>query len=177
MNSQNQSQSQHQKVPQQASQSVFFNDKPRATLDHSENYQFFQQNKNIISKHHIRNQPQYSEDEKYNYQNQRVNTNHHHNNWNIDQPDPFYQADLFEPYTRNEQRQTRHQPTSYNNNFQSQNPVNTQNAKSNLTTILSSTTRNIKDSNYKVFSNTKCRRITTNDYESIRYGWILNVFK
>ena len=43
----------------------------------------------------------------------------------IDQPDPFYQPDLFEPYTRNEKKQTRQHPTSYNN-FQSQNPVNTQ---------------------------------------------------
>ena len=34
-------------------------------------------------------------------------------NWNIDQPDPIYQSDLFEPDTRNEQtRQTRHNPTS-----------------------------------------------------------------
>ena len=126
MNSQNQSQSQHQNVPQQASQSVFFNDKPQATLDHSENYQFFQKkNKNIKNKPHI--QPQYSENEENNYQNQRVNTNHHDSNWNIDQADPFYQADLFKPHTRNEQRQIRHQPTSYNKNFQSQNPVNTQN--------------------------------------------------
>ena len=39
-NSQNQSQSQTQNVPQQASQSVFFNDQPRATLDCSENCPF-----------------------------------------------------------------------------------------------------------------------------------------
>ena len=52
-------------MPQQASQSVFFSNHPRATLDRSENYPFFQQSKNITSKHHIRNQPHYSEDEEY----------------------------------------------------------------------------------------------------------------
>ena len=35
MNSHNQSESQNQNVPQQASQSEFFNDQPRATLDRS----------------------------------------------------------------------------------------------------------------------------------------------
>ena len=45
----------------------------------------------------------------------------------IDQPDLIYQPDIFEPYTQNEQtRQTRHNPTSYYNNFQSQNPIKTQ---------------------------------------------------
>ena len=48
--------------------------------------------------------------------------------WNIDQPDPTYEPDLFEPYARNEQRrQTRQNPTSYNKNIQSKNPVHTQN--------------------------------------------------
>ena len=119
-------QSQNQNVQQQASQSVFFNDQPRATLDRSENYSFFQQNKNKANKDHTRSQPHYSEDEEYYYQNQQFNTNHHHKKWNIEQPDPFYQPDIFELYTRNEQRQTRRHPTSYNK-FQSQNPVNTQN--------------------------------------------------
>ena len=81
---------------------MFFNDQPRATLDRSENYPFFQQNKNLANKHHSRNQPHYSEDEDYYYQSQQFNTNHRHNNWNINQPDPYYQPDLFEPYTRND---------------------------------------------------------------------------
>ena len=39
----------------------------------------------------------------------------------------MYQPDLFKLYTRNEStRQTRYNPTSYNNNIQSQNPVITQ---------------------------------------------------
>ena len=46
MNSQNQLQSQNQNVPQHTSQSVFFNNQPRATVDHSErptigHYPFF----------------------------------------------------------------------------------------------------------------------------------------
>ena len=44
-NSQIQSQSQNQNVRQQASQSLFFNHQPRATLVCSENYPFFQQQK------------------------------------------------------------------------------------------------------------------------------------
>ena len=77
------------------------------------------------NKHHKRNEPHYSEEEEYYNQNQqRFNTNQQDNNWNIDQPDPIYQLDLSEPYTRNEQtRQTRHNPTSYSNFFQSQNPI------------------------------------------------------
>ena len=83
-NSHSQSQSQSQNVRQQASQSAFFNDQPRAAPDRSENYPFFQQNKNIAIKHHARNQPHYSEIYEYSYQNQRFNTNNHHNNLNID---------------------------------------------------------------------------------------------
>ena len=47
MNSQNQSQSQNsnQKVQQQASHSVFFNNQSRVTVDRSEKYTTFQQNK------------------------------------------------------------------------------------------------------------------------------------
>ena len=41
-NSQNQSQSKNQIILKQASRSVFFNDQPRASLDRSENYPFFQ---------------------------------------------------------------------------------------------------------------------------------------
>ena len=131
MISQNQSKEQNfnQNVPQQASHSVFLNDQLRATLDRSKKYPFSQQNKNMTNKHHKRNQPHYSEDEDYYSQNQQqFSTNQHNNNWNIDQPDSFYQADLFEPYTGNEQtRQTKHNTTSYNSKFQSQNPINTQN--------------------------------------------------
>ena len=64
MNSRNQSQTQNynQKKPQQASHTVFFNDQPRATLDRSKKYTFFDQSKNMTNKHHKSNQPHYSED-------------------------------------------------------------------------------------------------------------------
>ena len=53
MNSRSQSQAHNynQNVPQQASHTVVFNNQPRATLDRSEYYPFFQQNKNMINKH------------------------------------------------------------------------------------------------------------------------------
>ena len=59
----------------------------------------------MTNKHNIRNQPHYSEDEEYYHQNQqRFNKNQQINKWNNDQPDPTYQPDLFEPYTRNEKK-------------------------------------------------------------------------
>ena len=91
----------------------------------------------MTNKHHTGNQPHYSENEEYYSQNeQRFSTNQQNNNWVIDQPDPIYQPDLFEPNTRNEQtRQTKHNPTSWNNNFQSQNPITTQSYQSTQTQI------------------------------------------
>ena len=100
-------------------------------MDCSENFPFFQQNKNITNKTFTRNQPPYSEDEDYFSQHQQqFNTNLQNNSWNFEQPDPVYQPDLFEPYTRNEQTPQSRQflppkqnSASYNNNFQSQNPI------------------------------------------------------
>ena len=82
----------------------------------------------MSNKHLTRNQPHDSDDEEYYGQNQqRFSTNQNNIMWNFDQPDPIYQPDFFEPYTRNEQtRQTRHNPTSCKNNFQTKNPSNTQ---------------------------------------------------
>ena len=46
-------------------------------------------------------------------------------NWNIDQPDPVSQLDVFEPHTRIEQtQQTRQNSALINHNFQSQNTIN-----------------------------------------------------
>ena len=61
------------------------------------------------------NQPHYSGDEENCDENEKFNSNHHHNNWNIDQPDPFYQPALFESCTRNEERQGRLHLISYKN--------------------------------------------------------------
>ena len=91
-------------------------------MDHSKNYPFFKQNENMTNKHHTKNQPHYSEDADYYCQNQqRFSTNQQNNKCDI------YQLDFFEPYKRNEPtRQTSQNPASYNNNFQSQKPINTQ---------------------------------------------------
>ena len=63
----------------------------------------------MTNKHNIRNQPHYSKYEEYYHPNQqRFNKNQQINKWNNDQPDPTYQPDVFEPYTRKEQtRRTR----------------------------------------------------------------------
>ena len=65
-------------------------------------------------------------------------SNPRNNNLNIDQSDPIYQPDIFEPYTQSEQTRQSRQPfplrqnsISYNKNFQSQNPMNTQNYQPN----------------------------------------------
>ena len=58
----------------------------------------------MANKHHTRNQPHYSENEDYYSQNQqRFSTNQQNKNWKIDQSDPIYQPNLFEPHTQNEQ--------------------------------------------------------------------------
>ena len=99
------------------------------------------------NKHHIRNQPHCSEDKEYYNQNQqRVITNQHNNSWNIDQPDPINQSDLFEQYTQNKQtQQRRHNPTLYNKNFQNTKLSTSSNAKSNPITMLFTTTSNNKN--------------------------------
>ena len=177
INSQSQSQTQkyNRNVPQQASHTVFFNNQPQATLHRSAVYPFSSKTK--TKKHHIRNQLHCSEDEKYYNQNQqRFNTNQQNNNWNIDQPDTIYQPDLFEPNTPNEQTpQTRHNPTSYNNNFQ---PQNSGNIQSYQPTQMQN---KIQLPNYlqqheitktQLFSNTKKRSTTTDNYESIPILWV-----
>ena len=133
MNFQTYSISQSQNIPQSTSNSVNFNNQPRSTQDRSENYPFFQQNKNNTNKYYTRNQPSYytanssSDDEEYYNQNhQRFYTIQRPRSYSIDQPD------IFEPYTRDEQaRQPRNNPKSYNNIFQPQNPVNTQSYQPN----------------------------------------------
>ena len=60
--SQPQAHNHNQNVPQQTSNTVFFNNQPRATTNCSKNYPFFQRNKNMTIKHHTKNQPFYSED-------------------------------------------------------------------------------------------------------------------
>ena len=119
---------QNQNIPQPTLNSVSFHDQPQSSQEHSENYPIFKQNKNKTNKHHTKNQPHNnaqnyfpSDDEKYDNQyHQRIYSSQRPHSYSIDQPD------IFEPYTQNEQiRQPRNNPTSYNNNFQQQNPINT----------------------------------------------------
>ena len=107
--------------------SFFFNDQQRDTVDRSEEFPLLHQSKNINAKQFTRNQPHYSEDEDY-FQPKPTTIYHKStkNSWNIDQPDPICQPDLFELYTRNAKtRQSRQnfppKQNSYkNNNFQIQ---------------------------------------------------------
>ena len=151
-------------------------------MDHRENYPFFQQNRNMTTKHHTRNQPNYSEDGEFFSQNQqRFSTNQQKNYWNNDPPGPIYQPALFEPYTRNEQtRRTRHNPTSYRNKFQSKKPINTQKYQPtqlpNEILLPYYLQHKLKKTQLTNFLKYKCRRITTDDYESIPYGWIFYFF-
>ena len=130
MNSQNQSQAQNynRNVPQQASHTVIFNDQPRATVDHSGNYPFLQQN-NITNNHHTRNQPPFSEDEDYCSQTQqRFSTNQQNSNWKMINQILFinqiFWNHIHEMKKHDKQDKTQHHITI---NFQSQNLLNTQN--------------------------------------------------
>ena len=64
---------------------------------------------------------QSADEEYYNQNHQRFYSSQRPRSYSIDQPH------IFKSYTRNEQvRQSRNKPTSYNNKFQHQNPINTQ---------------------------------------------------
>ena len=52
-------------------------------------------------------------------------------------------------------------------------PTQMQNEIPLTVSILPSATRNNKKSTFKFFANAKCRRITTDDNESIPHGWIV----
>ena len=127
-NPHNHSFSQRQNSQQQTPNFVNFNDDPQNSTDPSENYPFFQQNKN--SKQQYQNKqkkiyytPNYlsSDDDDFheqnhqqNFQNQRLHSYH------------VNQLDMFELYTREQHmRQPRPNHASQNNNFYSQNPANT----------------------------------------------------
>ena len=97
--------SQNQNIPQPTLNLVNFYDQPRSSQEQSENYPFFQQNKNTTNKRHTENQPHYyaqnyfrSDDEKYYNQNhQRFYSSQRPRSYRIDQPD------IFNTYTQNEQ--------------------------------------------------------------------------
>ena len=110
----------------------------------------------------------------------RVFTSQRPRSYNLDQPN------IFEPFTCDEQvRKPRNSPTTYKKVFNHKNQsihnltnqlkCITQMHKS--TALLFTTTRINRKSIYKLFSNTKHRRININDYESKPNGWILNLIK
>ena len=119
---------QSQNVPQQFLNSVNFHDQPRSSLEQNGNYPFFQQQKNNANKYYTKNQPHHyaqsffpsDDDEYYNQNHQQFSSNQRPRFYSINQPD------IFEPNKQNEQmRQLRSNPTTYNNNFQQQDPVKT----------------------------------------------------
>ena len=121
-------------MSQHISQSVFFNDQLRATLDHSKNGSFFHQNKNITKKHHIRIQSHYSEDETtiIKINNVSIQISKTKNGTLINQILSINQ--IFSNYIHETNKHDKQDITQqkYNikhsyNNFQSQNAVNTQN--------------------------------------------------
>ena len=118
--------SQKQNFQQPSSNSVNFNDYSQISQDQSENFPFFQQNKNNRQQNRYRHQtPHYtsnyfaSDDEDYNnqnhqqfYQNQRLHSYH------VNQPD------IFETYTHEQHmQQPRPNLASQNNSFYSKNPA------------------------------------------------------
>ena len=127
-NPHNRSFSQRQNPQQHTSNFVIFNDNPRIPTDPSENYPFFQKNKN--SKQPYQNEqttpyytPNYhsSDDDDFYDQNHQQNfQNRGLHSYHVNQPD------IFDPYTREQHmRQPRPNHASQNNKFYSQNPVNT----------------------------------------------------
>ena len=165
-------------LPKTLTNSVNFPDNPQPTQDHSENYPFFHQNKN--KQHTPYNTNYLSSDDDY-----------------------YHQPDIFAPYTKEyrTQRPRQSQPSqnmkTYIQNPQQlhiQNLVNTQSFQpiqpQNSILMHSYQPTQMqneiplpyylqqheitKKSIFKFFTNVKCRRITTDDYESIPYGWIIN---
>ena len=127
-NQHNRSFSQRQNPQQHTSNFVNFNDNPRIPTDPSENYPFFQQNKNSKKPYQYKQKTPYytpnyhsSDDEEFHDQNhQQKFQNQRLHSYHVNQPD------IFEPSTREQHmRQLRSNYEPQNNNFDSQNPANT----------------------------------------------------
>ena len=109
-NTQNHLISQRQKFEQPTTTSVNFHDYPRNSQEQSENYPFFQQNKN----------------NKQQNQNKHK-TPHYTPNYLSSDDDDYYQPDIFAPYTQEYLiQQPRLSLESQNSNFYPQNPTSTQ---------------------------------------------------
>ena len=164
--------------------SVNFQTNSHPPQDRSENYPFFQQNKNKKQAPH---QTDY-----------------------LSSDDDYLQPDIFAPYTQEYRGQRVQKPHTYHRIFsphpidtqnqqplQMQNPINTQSfqpiqPQNPMITHSYQPTQMqneiplpyylqqheiTKKSTFKFFTNAKCCRIITNDNESIPYGWIINNIK
>ena len=153
--------------------SVNFQTNSHPPQDRSENYPFFQQNKN------------------------KKQTSHQMDYLSSD--DDYLQPDIFAPYNQEYRGQGVQKPHTYQKIFsphqidtQNQQPIQMQDPIITLSfqpiqqqnpMITHSyqptqiTTRNNKKSTFKFFPNAKCSRIITNDNKSIPYGWIINNIK
>ena len=127
-NPHNRSFSQRQNFQQQTSNFENFNDNQRNPTGPSENYPFFQQNKNNKKPYQYQQKTPYytpnyhsSDDDDFHDQNYQQNSqNQRLQSYHVHQPD------IFEPYTREQHmRQPRPNYEPQNNNFYSQNPANT----------------------------------------------------
>ena len=110
--------------------SVKFYDYPRISQDQSENYPFFQQNKNNRQQNQNKQKTPYytpnffssNYDNFHNQNHQQIFQNQRPHSYHVHQPD------IFEPFIQAQHtRQPRPNHASRNNNFYSQNPVNTDN--------------------------------------------------
>ena len=194
-NTQNHLFSQRQNFHQPTTTSVNFQDYPRISQDKSENYPFFQQNK--INKQQNQNKHKtsnytlnhLSSDDDDFYQTDVFAPYTQEDRVQQPRPSPASQKTNF--YTQNLASTQTHQP------LQTQNPTSTQPYQTNQiqnpvnTDYYQSTQKQnefplpyylqqheiTKKSTYKFFTNAKCRRITTDDYEPISNGWIINIIK
>ena len=127
-NQHNRSFSQRQNPQQHTSNFVNFNDNPRIPTDPSENYPFFQQNKNHKKPYQYKQKTPYytpnyhslDDDDFHDQNRQQSSQNQRIQSYHVNQPD------IFEPYTLEQHmRQPRSNYEPQNNNFYSQNPANT----------------------------------------------------
>ena len=120
--------SQRKNFQQKTPNIVIFNDNPQNPTDPSENYPFFQQNKNNkkpyqykqITPYYTPNYHSSDDDDFHDQYHQKNSQNQRLQSYHVNQPDSY------EIYTREQHmRQPRPNYEPQNNNFYSQNPANT----------------------------------------------------
>ena len=128
--------SQRQNFQQPSSNSASFHDYQQISQDQSENYPFFQQNKNNIQQNKNRHQTAY-----------------YTPNYFSSVDEDYYQTDVFAPYTQeHHMRQPRPNLASQNNIFYSQNPASTQ----------SHTPLQMQDPVHNLINQCRCKTLSVN---------------